>query len=326
MENRNYICGICGEHQSILVHRGTRDNKNVDVYQCTSCGTKFLSVIGDYDYENGFMNQTSQMSMEAIDARVTSCYEDDFRRFNLVGDLCQGKRVLDFGCGFGGFLKFVSCKANEVMGVELGKDERNYLKQQGIPCSKVIDDVNCQYDVITMFHVLEHLSNPVAWLDKISNYLCTGGKLIVEVPNANDALLELYQCKDFSDFTYWSAHLYLYTKRSLNMLIQKTNKLIVDREGEIQRYPLANHLMWLSKGEPGGHVKWDFLNSKVLDKAYEDKLREIDACDTLFFVLKKSRIDDMLFSDVYSIALMCCLNLTDSGGNKNAAKKHRHRR
>lgn len=50
----------------------------------------------------------------------------------------------------------------------------------------------------------------------------------------------------------------------------------------IQRYPLSNHLYWLSKGKPAGHVKWgNFLDSEELSKAYENQLASLQATDTI---------------------------------------------
>ena len=55
-----------------MIHRGTRDNPEIDVYKCSACGTKLLSVIQNHNYEDGFMNQTDHLSAEAIEERVNS--------------------------------------------------------------------------------------------------------------------------------------------------------------------------------------------------------------------------------------------------------------
>jgi 2-polyprenyl-3-methyl-5-hydroxy-6-metoxy-1,4-benzoquinol methylase len=171
----------------------------------------------------------------------------------------------------------------------LGKCERDYLNNQGIRCFRTIDECDEKFDAITLFHTFEHLANPTQWLNKYNDYLNEEGYLIIEVPNANDILLSLYECEKFADFTYWSAHLFLYTKKSLSMIIESTGKYDIISAGQVQRYPLANHLMWLAKGLPGGQVKWEMLNSPELDGAYFDKLKELDMCDTLFFVLRKKK-------------------------------------
>lgn len=281
-------CPIC-TGGGILLHQGCRDDSKIDVYRCPDCGTKFLSTVDrENDYENGFMYEKDSLSDLDIEQRLQIFSEDDVRRFEMVKTICSGKNVLDFGCGFGGFLHRISQVAASCCGVDLGKDERSYLKNKGIRCFKLIEDTKEKYDVITLFHVFEHLSDPRRWLDKFSQYLVSGGYLIIEVPHADDVLLSLYESTKFADFTYWSAHLFLYTIKSLSMIIEECGKYSIESAGQIQRYPLANHLMWLAKGLPGGHNKWNFLDSEELNKAYVRKLQELQMCDTLFFVLRRN--------------------------------------
>lgn len=132
------------------------------------------------------------------------------------------------------------------------------------------------------------LSGPREWLNRFSEYLVPGGYLIIEAPNADDILLSLYESSKFADFTYWSAHLFLYTMKSLTMIIEECGKYMIESAGQIQRYTLANHLMWLAKGLPGGHNKWSCLDGEELNKAYTKKLQELQMRDTLFFVLRRN--------------------------------------
>ena len=136
------------------------------------------------------------------------------------------------------------------------------------------------YDIITMFHVLEHIPDPKSILSQLSEMLANDGQIIVEVPNAADALLTLYNNEPFFHFTYWSCHLFLYTAKILQMLFDQMN-LKVNYIKQIQRYPLSNHLHWLANGNPGGHQKWHFLNSPELYAAYEKQLAAIGKCDTI---------------------------------------------
>ncbi len=68
--------------------------------------------------------------------------------------------------------------------------------------------------------MLEHIPDPKSILGELSEMLAGGGQIIVEVPNANDSLLTLYNNSPFSHFTYWSCHLFLYTAKTLQMLIE----------------------------------------------------------------------------------------------------------
>ena len=55
---------------------------------------------------------------------------------------------------------------------------------------------------------------------------------------------------------------------------------------QFQRYPLSNHLYWLSHGKPGGHELWNFLNNKNLAKSYENELSKLGKCDTIIGFFK----------------------------------------
>ena len=54
-----------------------------------------------------------------------------------------------------------------------------------------------------------------------------------------------------------------------------------------QRYPLSNHLYWLSQGKPNGHKIWDDFNDKVLDTHYSDQLKKLNLTDTLIAIAEK---------------------------------------
>ena len=109
---------------------------------------------------------------------------------------------------------------------------------------------------------------------------------IIEVPSASDILLYLYDCLPFQKFTYWSQHLYLFNTSTLETLVRQSG-LKIDYIKQIQRYPLSNHLYWLSKGLPGGHKLWSFLDNESLTQAYEASLASIGGCDTLIACIRK---------------------------------------
>ena len=171
--------------------------------------------------------------------------------------------------------------------MELGYDELNYMKSMGIKCYSVIEEHHRKWDYITLFHVFEHLNEPLAWLKRLYYNLEDDGRLIIEVPNGNDALLSLYDSKSFADFTFWSAHLFLYTIESFEYLINMGGLFQIERKEQIQRYPLANHLYWLSKGKPGGQNIWSFLDDDDINCIYKKLLEKNNYCDTLLFILKK---------------------------------------
>ena len=202
---------------------------------------------------------------------------DDQRRFEYCRRIIEGKRLLDFGCGNGGFLLRARGVARSVMGL----DQEPHFRARDIPLVRRLDETEETFDVITMFHVLEHLPDPRASLSQLSSRLAQSGEILIEVPNASDALLRLYGCRAFKDFTYWSCHLFSFTAETLTRLVRQAGG-VPQYVKHIQRYPLSNHLYWLAVGKPGGHREWTFLDAPVLTEQYEARLAAKGLTDTLF--------------------------------------------
>lgn len=275
-------CLICG-CESFKEREGVvRDNPELEIIECTFCGLVSLWPLPQID--EGFY-EDSGMHMGEVDIEKwrKGTKHDDKRRFQYLEQSITNKNILDFGCGNGGFLLLARERAKAVAGVELEKALQKYFKENKLdvfPSIGYIERSEQKFDVITMFHVLEHLPNPIEILSSLKNMLNKKGEIIIEVPHANDSLLNLYDCKEFKSFTYWSCHLYLHTYFTLEKLAKKC-KMRINYIKQIQRYPLSNHLYWLSKGKPGGHEVWSFLDSDDLHIAYEKQLASLGLCDTL---------------------------------------------
>ena len=195
--------------------------------------------------------------------------------------MIANKRLLDFGSGYGAYLRLAQEVASEVAGVEIESSVKACYERANIALYRSIDEAKGSFDMITCFHVLEHLPKPIESLRAFSKRLSLGGKILLEVPNANDALLTLYKSEAFADFTYWSAHLYLFTPHTLERCITQAG-LKVEFIKCVQRYPLSNHLYWLSCNKPAGHKAWgQFLDSVLLNQAYGDALSSNGMSDTL---------------------------------------------
>lgn len=150
-----------------------------------------------------------------------------------------------------------------------------------MPLYENISDVSSmKFDIITLFHVIEHLPNPRDILTKLKGLLAENGKIFIETPNADDALISLYKNKPFMDSTYWSCHLFSYNQETLKELANQSG-LQLDSIHQIQRYSLSNHLYWLAEGKPNGHQKWAFLDLDKMNDLYEQRLMSINKCDTL---------------------------------------------
>ena len=274
-------CYLCGSTSHQRRPGRVRDTSDLEVLECDACGLVFLSHI---HLRENFYEQSGMHGHDPqpVDAWLRESERDDERRYRCLNAAMTNRDVLDFGCGVGGFLLKARQAARRVVGIELEERLQAHFSAKGLEVARRVGDLpstEC-FDVITAFHVVEHLKCPAETLRLLAARLGEKGRIIIEVPSSADALLTLYESAPFSEFTYWSCHLYLFNSANLQLLAKKAG-LKLDYVSHIQRYPLSNHLHWLARGEPGGHQVWGFLDSDELSRAYEAKLASLGRTDTL---------------------------------------------
>lgn len=272
-------CMLCDSDEYKYRKGKVRDNDDLKIVECENCGLVYLDSFEHID--NHFYEESGIHDKIDFSKWQKTTLIDDERRFNFLKNRLSNKTVLDFGSGNGGFINLAKDVTQYACAVELENAVIPYYGERKIDLYKSIKETEKKFDIITSFHVLEHLKKPHEILIDMKKYLEENGKIIIEVPNANDALLTIYKNIPFSEFTYWSCHLFLYTEHTLKILAKQCG-LNVDFIKYVQRYPLSNHLYWLSHGKPGGDKEWgSFIDSPELTSAYEAQLSSIGATDTI---------------------------------------------
>ena len=278
---RKTLEDIGAVHPSRLIRfSDTTRDREIPVYQDSLTGVIFIDdfYVGDDEYSKG--EYRAAVNIQSVHDLVDTLRRvKDFRPYYL------GRRIIDFGCGAGSFVRHVSDLTLSAVGVELQDDFRNTLRAEGFACLSTLEDVDEAVDVIFMFHVLEHLPDPLETLKRCRELVSDNdGQIVVEVPHARDFLISHMKSNDFIKFTLWSQHLILHTRDSLRRLLASAGFTKVDVYG-VQRYPLSNHLRWLSSGQPGGQrSNLAVLDDENLRRSYESTLNRIDATDTLVAV------------------------------------------
>lgn len=288
----NKCCYLCEGSDFKTRPGNVRDNKHLKILECNECGLVFLDG-HDHITEDHYQNSGMHDFKPDYDRWLIDCKKDDSRRIDFLKPKIANKTLLDFGCGIGGFLGLASQFCKKCYGLELEVGMQESFSQRGLKVYSNYDDLlssGLKFDIITSFHVVEHLKNPSEILKNLSQILNNNGEIIVEVPSSSDALLSLFNSVPFQNFTYWSQHLYLFNPDTFLKLSKKA-ELSLNWVKSIQRYPLSNHLHWLSQGLPGGHEKWSFLDSPKLTNAYEETLASLGITDTLIASLSKPDLD-----------------------------------
>lgn len=252
--------------------------------RCGRSGVIFLSRIDHISQAYyGDMSDLSYWSKEGRAEGLKATHEDDARRAHDIRSLIQGRSVVDVGTGLGGVLDLMKVDAKEVFAVEPQKAARAMLQDLGYRSFASAEELRSSgrmYDVITLFHVFEHLVEPLAELRRLHDALAPGGRIVIEVPHANDALLSRYDVEAFKAFTFWGEHLVLHTRESLKAYLAAAGFRDIEVRG-VQRYPLANHLYWLREEGPGGQNVWSDLRDVEVEQAYAAMLDRCDLTDTI---------------------------------------------
>ena len=147
----------------------------------------------------------------------------------FVSDFVPGvRRHLDLGCSTGILLEtFRDHYGSYSVGVEPGDAYRKFAQEKGITIYTDIESLlpasETPFDLVSMTHVLEHLSNPVGYLTYLGeNYLTKDGWLLVEVPNL------------YSHDSFEIAHLVNFSAHTLCQTLQRAGFEIVKLESHGQ--------------------------------------------------------------------------------------------
>ena len=188
-------CCLTGSHDAVVVSNRDRSGQELRTVICK---------------ESGLVYTDPRLSQEEI----KKFYADDYRRnykgtitpkpkhILRAGRLAQerldevnafikpGSSILDVGSGGGEFV--YTCKINgyDAHGIEPNKGYANFsVDAYGIDVDcNFYDEVkyaNQSFDCVTMFHVLEHLEDPVDSIRVLSRYLTPNGHFVTEVPNVD---------------------------------------------------------------------------------------------------------------------------------------------
>jgi 2-polyprenyl-3-methyl-5-hydroxy-6-metoxy-1,4-benzoquinol methylase len=148
------------------------------------------------------------------------------RKLNLINSFqTKERKLLDVGCGTGDFLQIAKENNWQVSGIEPNENARTIANQKTnnsvFEIEQLLKFKSQSFDVITLWHVLEHLPNLDEHIKIFKKLLKPKGRLIIAVPNYKS-----YDAKYYKQF--WAAydvprHLWHFSQTSINKLVAKEN-------------------------------------------------------------------------------------------------------
>ncbi len=210
------------------------------IFQCAHCQLIFPQVKSqgkDYYqkyYGRGYARQGNWL--ERLIGKISLFFKQ-----RLISQYQKQGNLLDVGCSRGGFLAAMP-QVYQKWGIEVDKKSSQFIKQK-YPEIKLINSPveraqlkKGQFEIVTLWHTLEHLSHPQKALKKIYQSLKKGGFLIIETPNTDSLGFKLAQGKWFH--LDCPRHLFLFNQKNLINLLKKNKFKVVEIKGNLIDYPL----------------------------------------------------------------------------------------
>lgn len=140
-------------------------------------------------------------------------------KLNLINSFGEKGNILDIGAGTGDFLVMANKSGWQTTGIEPSEKAKSIAIKKGVPFAGNTSDLaENSFDVITMWHVLEHVPDPKAQIKELKRLLKPNGTIVIAVPNFNS-----YDAKFYKE--YWAAydvprHLWHYSKTAIRKLFE----------------------------------------------------------------------------------------------------------
>lgn len=203
-------------------------------------------------------------------------------KLKLINRIATGKTILDYGCGVGDYLDFMQKNGYTVLGME-PNDSARKIAQSKIGkenvVSTAIENIDQKFDVITLWHVLEHIPNLKEMILHLKNHLTENGTLVIAVPNHESFDATYYK-------EHWAAydvprHLWHFSADSMHQLFSQFGMKIESVE------PMkldAFYVSLLSEKYKGN--KLGFLNAIRVGLESNWKAKKSGQYSSLIYIIK----------------------------------------
>ena len=232
-------CPICNGKKNVLFLECvdyTVSRETFSIVECSSCSFRYTNPrpneqeIGPYYKAEAYISHTNSGK-----GLINSIYKQVRKytlgqKFKLVSSLVLGKTILDYGSGAGAFLNYCKEKGWITRGVEADKETREKVAEEFgldiIAPAQISTLGKEEFDVITLWHVLEHVHQLKSTIRVLVNSLGPDGVLIVAVPN----------CASYDASWYgkeWAAydvprHIYHFRPIDISNLFNEFDMQVVD--------------------------------------------------------------------------------------------------
>lgn len=225
------VCDATGINPVLKARDHTVSREEFSIWECSSCGLRFTQDVPGPAAIYRYYQSENYISHSNISRGLVNRLYQQVRKRTLKGKRKLVRRVtgkmngslLDIGSGTGAFVHAMRSAGWEVTGLEPDPGARKMAKETfGVD----LQDAEAlflleaeRYDLISLWHVLEHVHELHRYVEQIKTLLKDSGRILVAVPN--------YTSKDASVYKeYWAAwdvprHLYHFSPDAIKVLMER---------------------------------------------------------------------------------------------------------
>ncbi len=227
-------CIICGNKEFSEYLKGTDyflTQEKFTIVKCNKCDFIFVNPrpdvqeIGKYYKSEEYISHSNNKNGLLNKVYHIIRKRNHGKKYELISNFKSNGKLLDIGCATGEFLNYVKKNNWETVGIEPDSDAREFAKTAynlNVQPEVYLNELKSEsFDIITMWHVLEHVHELKERLEQIQRLLVKNGVAIIAVPNA-----ACYDSKIYSE--YWAGydlprHIYHFTQETIIKLFERHN-------------------------------------------------------------------------------------------------------
>jgi 2-polyprenyl-3-methyl-5-hydroxy-6-metoxy-1,4-benzoquinol methylase len=207
-------------------------------FRCQGCGGVQLEPVPSEAQLDEFYNLTYKVEAKRHLQQMTTLGGE---MLDFLESKSPGRTLLEIGCSYGGFLRLAKSRGWTCVGIEASASAASEARMVGLEVyggtvqSNLSSLGSRRFDVIAMWHVLEHFPDAHHVLRHVSGLLASGGYLMLRTPNAESMGARLLGRR--WEWFYAPEHIFLYTARGLRHLLEQFDlkvESITSQRGDAQ--------------------------------------------------------------------------------------------
>lgn len=251
MEMEYINCNICGSKE----YKNFKKINDYQIVKCSQCGLVYLNprpiqqeINKEYsaEYHIERLLRKEPKTIKEIEEEIN---KNIGRAEEIVSQFGNKGKLLDIGCSAGFFIACLRRYGWDVKGIDISEWATEFAREKLKlnVFTGMVEDIqfNKKFDIITMYHILEHLPNPIGSLKKVSEIIADDGVLIIKGPNLS-SFDRAWHGEKWRRYDL-PLHLYHFTPNTYQMILKRAGFSI--QKIVFQYWDPVTHLLKIRLGD-----------------------------------------------------------------------------